>query len=104
MNYLQTRPETEAQEIFSRIRHSGDEDVYALLQQVREGGLPLPSGDPSLTGDQRLPPIQMMLDAASGVSRPPLPIALPAHDSVMVPEQELSPKSTQIMPASSAAP
>ena len=91
MNYLQTRPEPEAQEIFQRIRSSGYEDALGLLRQLREGELPSPggtfSGQPpaflyqtssssSGSGEQRLPPIRSMFDV-SGASVPP-PLTVPS--------------------------
>lgn len=69
------RPEPEALEIFQRIRTSSYDDIFTLLRQVRDNSYGFQPNlqhiAPATTGiDQRLPPIQAILDVSS---RPVLP-------------------------------
>nr|POF01212.1 hypothetical protein CFP56_21160 [Quercus suber] len=78
--YLQTRPDFEAQELFNRIRVGGYDEIFSILQQLRHGGSALgPSPatysqllqrPPSAGGETRLPPIQTMFDAARNSTTP----------------------------------
>ncbi|EME46540.1 hypothetical protein DOTSEDRAFT_51990 [Dothistroma septosporum NZE10] len=83
MAFVQNRPETEAQDIFQRIRSSTHDDLFMLLRAIKDGAMNMqqPSanmtamGVPSLPTaasgvDQRLPPIHAILDHQRRASPP----------------------------------
>lgn len=81
--FVQMRPEPEAMEIYQRIRTSSYDDIFTLLRQVRENSYGIQPNlqhiPPTTTGiDQRLPPIQTILDVSS---RPAMPG--PGHAQAM---------------------
>ena len=97
ISYLQSRPEPEAHEIFQRIRNGGYDDVFELLRQLREGGLPsldrtFPGQPPaflhhassasSVGAEQRLPPIRAMVEVQGALAPPPISIPhIPGYSS-----------------------
>lgn len=84
--FVQMRPEPEALEIFQRIRTSSYDDIFTLLRQVQDNSyasqpnLQHTTMPPATSGsDQRLPPIQTILDVSS--QQPVLPSPGYAHHS-----------------------
>ncbi|KAI5367450.1 Putative zn(2)-C6 fungal-type DNA-binding domain-containing protein [Septoria linicola] len=76
--FVQTRPESEAMDIFQRIRTSSYDDIFLLLRQIRDGPYGIQPNlqqhiahqgpTPPQAGaviDHRLPPIQAILDVSS---------------------------------------
>nr|POE56338.1 hypothetical protein CFP56_50882 [Quercus suber] len=80
-DYLQTRPDVEAHDVFNRIRHGGYDEIFNVLQQLRHGG-PAPGlsqmtypqllqRPASAAGENRLPPIHTMFAVARDSTTPP---------------------------------
>ncbi|KAF2163645.1 hypothetical protein M409DRAFT_25833 [Zasmidium cellare ATCC 36951] len=87
MSFVQTRSEPEALNLFQRIRSSNYDDLFLLLRQTKDGTLGMSQNlvattlpPPPASGEQRLPPIQTILDAPS--SRGMTPIGLPQGHSL----------------------
>lgn len=86
MSFVQLRSEPEALELFQRIRASNYDDLFLLLRQMKDGVEAMPPHispvtlpPPTVSGEQRLPPIQTILDApARGIT----PIGLPHSHSL----------------------
>lgn len=97
MHFVQSRPEVEAQELFQRIRTTNYDDLFLLLRQFKEAagagaGVPtanmglspsIPHGVSTATSvpmtqsvDQRLPPIQTILDPGARSYPPGVPPTL----------------------------
>lgn len=103
MHFVQSRPELEAQELFQRIRTTNYDDLFLLLRQFKEAagagagaptanmgmspsipqGASHPGGVSTATSapmtqsvDQRLPPIQTILDPGARAYPPGVPPTL----------------------------
>lgn len=78
MGFVQSRSEPEAMDLFQRIRGSNYDDLFALLRQIRDGALGVPQNiaapnlPPPASGEQRLPPIQTILDGSSSRGMTPI--------------------------------
>lgn len=99
MSYVQSRSESEAHDIFNRIRDGGYEDIFNLLRQVRGGQLnspelPIYQGHHpnSPNSELRLPSIQRMFEV-SGAAQPPLYGAPQAPSLIMTPGNTSSSQS-----------
>lgn len=109
VSYLQTRPESEAQEIFQRLRSGGPDDFFTLLRQLRESNasgssqVVQPQRPPLLThehssnstssngSEHRLPPISTMFEVSGSYT--PAPLTLPMIQSASGPQGPLSARS-----------
>lgn len=67
--FVQSRPEPEAQEVFNLIRGSATDDVFDILRQIREQGVPPPLTSVS-SNENRLPPINQLFEV-SRAAQPP---------------------------------
>lgn len=115
MTYMQTANDAEAHEIFNRTRGGGYDDITNILRQVREGELPPSPISPSVSNEQRLPPIRTILEISDAARAPPpvpsplLPRFLP-QDSTSSGYQSVSsynrgsqsPPELQLLPSTSA--
>lgn len=93
MGFVQSRSEPEAMDLFQRIRGSTYDDLFFLLRQIKDGAMGIHPGmtptalPPPGSADQRLPPIQTILDAPS---RGMTPVNLPHGQSLSSEESRTS--------------